>query len=143
MGIKTYDSSQVNIIVGGIPVTGKADGTFLSINSPTERYTKTVGADGEVSRVKTNDNTSEIVITLLQTSLTNNYFSTLLLADRLTNTGVVSIQITDLSGSELHFWESCWIRQPPDSEFSKEIGERAWTFDTGQAVIENYGGAVI
>lgn len=137
MPAKTYDPKNVIITFIGVPITGFADGEYLSITPSGERYTKVSGADGEVARSKSNDRTHEVVITLLQTSLSNSYLSALLIAG---TKGV--LKVTDLNGSALWLWDEAWIRQPPDSAFEKEIGDRAWTFDTAQVIRESYGGNI-
>jgi len=142
MGLKTYDPAKVIITLGGIPITGFADGTFVAVTPAGDRFTKKVGADGEVSRTKSNDNTSRVTITLKQTSLSNTYLNTLKEADRLLNGGVRPLSITDLSGTTILFWPQAWIASPPDQEFAKEEGDRAWNIDTGQAAQEIIGGHV-
>jgi len=137
---KTYAPDLVILSVNGVPITGYADGTFISVAPATDRFTKVVGADREVARSKSNDNTHEVTITLLSTSLSNDYLSTLLNADKLANAGKFTLQIKDLGGTTLMFWQSAWIRTPPTVEYSKEITERAWVIDTGQIDIETIGG---
>lgn len=140
--VKTYDPKFVAVIVGGVPITGFADGTFISVAPASDMFAKVVGADREVARSRSNDDTAEVTITLLQTSLSNDYLSGILTSDKLANAGKVSLQIKDLLGTTLHFFQTAWIKTKPTSEFSKEIGERAWVFDTGQADIENFGGNI-
>lgn len=140
---KTYAPDLVITSVNGVPITGFADGTFISISPAADRFTKTVGADREVARAKSNDNTYEVTITLLSTSLSNDYLTSLLNADKLANAGKFVLQIKDLNGTTLFFWQSAWIKTPPTVEFSKEITERAWVIDTGQADIEYIGGNIL
>lgn len=137
---KTYDPKQVIVIFKGVPIVGFADGTFVSITPAGDRYTKQVGADGEVARGKSNDYTSEVTITLMQTSISNDYLNSQMLADKLANAGKGPLQIKDMLGTSLHFWKSAWVKTPPDGEFAKELSERAWVLDTGQADIEIFGG---
>ena len=138
--VKNYDPKKFIITFGGIPATGFADGTFISVTSPSQTFTKIVGADGEVARAKGNDNTNEVTITLLQTSLTNDYFSSIHKIDKATNQGKLILAIVDLEGTTIMSWSQAWIRQLPDTERSKEIGENAWIFDTGQIDAVNIGG---
>lgn len=140
--VNTYDPKQLIIVFGGVPITGYADGTFVTVTPNAERFTKVVGADGEVTRTKSNDFTHEVTITLKQSSLSNDYLSTIMNADRLSNLGKLPLQIKDINGTTLWNWSQAWIRQPPDSEFAKELGERAWIFDTGSADLEQIGGSL-
>lgn len=141
--VKTYDPKDMIIIFRGAQISGFADGTFLNIVPGGQRYTKAVGADGEVARSKSNDNTHEVTLTLMATSQSNDTLSVALLADKLFNAGAGPLQIIDKNGTTLYFWDIAWVRQPPDIEGSKEISERAWTLDTGQVVQEFVGGSLV
>lgn len=139
----TYDPKGVIITFGGVPLTGFADGDFISISAATDRFTKKIGADGEVARLRGNDDTSEVSITLMATSLSNTYLSSILEIDRLTNTGQRPLQILDLSGNSLFFWALAWIKKTPDVKYSKELGERTWVFDTDQVINEVVNGNLL
>jgi membrane-associated protease RseP (regulator of RpoE activity) len=138
--VKTFDPRKVKVLVNGVPVTGFADGTFLSIASNGEQATRSVGADGEVSRAITADYTSTVVVTLKQTSQSNDMLMAYSKLDQLSGSGLFSLAITDLGGTTLFFWDSAFIQQVPDAEFGKEISERAWTILTGQPVQSFVGG---
>jgi hypothetical protein len=139
--IKSYDPNQVIIIYGGVPISGLADGTFIQVTNA-DAWSKKVGADGEVGRSKSNDYTSEVTLTLMQTSSSNNYLSGIVAIDKASNAGALPLQILDLSGTSLHFWPQAWIRKTADAGYSKEIGDRAWVFDTGQPAQNVVGGDV-
>lgn len=140
--VRTYNPSKIVVIFGGVPITGYADGTFVTVTPSGQRWTKSIGADGETARAKSNDYTYEVTLTLQQTSPSNTYLSTILSADRNLDAGALPLQIIDIGGLSLFFWLSAWIRQPPDVEFGKEITERAWVFDTARATQEVVGGAL-
>ena len=140
--VKTYNSKRVIVIFGGVPLKGYADGEFLSL-TPSDRFTKTVGADGEVARGKSNDYTYEISITLLSTSVSNAVLSGFMNVDKATDAGALPFQVIDLSGTTLFFFAQAWIRTPPTTNFSKEITDRTWVLDTGQALQEFVGGDVL
>ena len=137
---KTYDPKQVKISFFGIPISGFAEGTFITATPSGDRFSKAVGADGEVGRAKSNNNTHEVTLTLLQVSPSNDVLNGFLQADKLTNAGKGPLQIVDLSGTTVMMWKDAWIKTPPDVELGNEIGERAWVFDTGQIVEEAIGG---
>jgi len=129
MAVRTYDPSQVIITVAGTPMSGFADGTFISAMRSEDAFTKSSGADGVTSRAKSSDRSGEITLTLAQTSPSNDVLSGIALADELTNTGVVPIIIKDASGRTNLFSGNGWIRKTPESVFSKEIENREWIFD--------------
>jgi hypothetical protein len=129
MAVLTYDPSQVIISVGGIPMSGFADGTFVSIMRSEDAYSKINGADGVTSRAKSSDKSGEMTLTLAQTSPSNDVLSGIALADELTNGGVVPIIVKDASGRTNYFSGNGWIRKTPEAAFGKEVDNREWTFD--------------
>lgn len=129
MAVRTYDPKSVIVSIGGIPVSGYADGTFLEITADDQQFSKVVGADGYTTRVKSNNYGGVLTLTLSQSSPSNDILSALLNLDRVSNAGVVPILIKDLSGTSLIFSAAGWIQQFPDLSFGNEINDRAWTFD--------------
>lgn len=129
MSVYTYASEDVQIIVGGVPMTGLADGTFVTISRDEQAYTKVTGADGSVSRSKSANRAGTIVITIKQTSPSNDVLSGFMIADEQGNNGVVPVLVKDTNGTTLCYSSAAWVQQAPDSEFSKEISEREWTMD--------------
>ena len=134
-GVKTYDPNQVVVSFFGVPLSGFADGTFISIAPAADRFTKAVGADGEVTRSKSSDRTSEATLTLQQSSLSNDVLSGFLALDDLNNAGKGPLLIQDKGGTTVFFSAEAWIRTPPTQAYSKEVENRDWIFDTGQPEI--------
>jgi len=131
-GVKTYDPRDVQIIVGGVPLSGFADGTFINVASDEPLYNKTVGADGEVSRSRSNNRAGTVTITLKQTSNGNDVLSGFAALDDASNGGVFPMMIKEIgSGRTIVFAQSAWIEQFPDVDYAKEVGDRAWTIATG------------
>jgi hypothetical protein len=139
--VKNYDPKKVVITFGGVPIMGFADGDFVeSTPNDAEGYKKQIGADGEVGRSRSNDNTHTVVITLMQSSLSNQYLSGIRTADKLTGKMKLPLSITDLNGISLEFWPEAWLKGDPTWGYGKEMKERQWTFDTGQQAADNKGG---
>lgn len=132
MAVRTFDPKSVIIAIGGVPMSGFADGTFLEITADTQQFTKVIGADGYATRVKTNNYGGVMTLTLSQSSPSNDVLSALLTADRVSNAGVVPILIKDLSGTTIIFSASGWIQQFPDVAFGNTINNRAWSFDLAE-----------
>jgi hypothetical protein len=131
----TYDPKKVIITLGGVPISGYADGTFVQIDPNSETWTKKVGADGEVARSLTNDNTHTIQITLMQTSLSNAYLRTVMNADKLTGLGMLPLSFTDLNTMEEYFWPQAWVSTDPSTGRAKETTDMQWTIHTGQQAV--------
>ena len=136
--VRTYAADEVRIVVGGSPISGLADGTFVSISRDEQAFNKLTGADGSTSRAKTGNRAGSITLTLQQTSPGNDVLSALMIADEEGNDGVTSVLVKDTSGRTLHFAASAWVQQMPDTDFSKEIEERAWVLDC--AAIDSFVG---
>lgn len=129
MAVRTFDPKSVVITIGGVPMSGFADGTFLEVTADTQQFTKVVGADGYTTRVKSNNYGGVMTLTLSQSSPSNDVLSGFLALDRTANAGVVPILIKDLSGSTIIFSGTGWIQQFPDVTFGNEINNRAWALD--------------
>ena len=128
-GVYTYAADAVQIIVGGVPISGLADGTFVSISRDEQAYNKVTGADGTTSRAKTANRAGAITITVQQTSPSNDVLSGFMIADEAGDNGVVTVLVKDTIGRTLHSASSAWVQKMPDQDFSKEIEEREWVLD--------------
>jgi hypothetical protein len=141
--LTTYDPRLVTVIFGGMPIDGFADGTFVGVEPSADRYTRVVGADGEVTRAKSVDNSHIVTITLLQSSRSNQFLSLVAQADRITSKGVLPLEIVDGSGSTVLAWSQAYIAKDPSWAYAKENTDRTWEFQTGQIAVENKGGTLI
>ena len=130
-----YDPKKVLLSVGGTPspISGYAEGTFIDASRDANAFEKSVGADGEVTRIRNRNRAGSIKITLQQGSNSNAMLSALAEADEQTGTGVVPITLMDMSGV---FPQTClaatyaWIRKKPDASFDgKTEKTREWIFD--------------
>ena len=127
--IRTYAADQVRIVVGGVPISGLADGTFVSISRDEQAYNKVTGADGTTSRARTGNRAGSITITLQQTSPSNDVLTGYMIADEQSDSGVVPVLVKDTSGRTVVFAASAYVQQSPDADFSKDIEEREWVLD--------------
>jgi hypothetical protein len=137
----TYDPSQVAVIVAGVPMGGFADGSFVTVERSNDTFTKVSGADGVVSRAKSNDKSGTIKITLQQTSPSNDVLQGIALLDEISNQGVVPILIQDFSGRSTYISAFGWVKKPPSSEFAKEVSNREWELDCADLDIKVGGNA--
>lgn len=136
----TYAAEKVVVTVGGVIVSGFTDGDFLTAKYDEDRYTKRVGADGEVGRARTASRSGSIEIVLSATSPANDELSALF---NLAQIGGIDppipVGITDLSGRSVAGASKAWIKTAPDMKFGNEVGERTWVLDCADLVL-NYGG---
>lgn len=137
----TYDPKQVVITFGGVPIMGFAEDSFVECAPAEERFTRKVGADGEVARSKGANGCYDVTVTLMQTSLSNGVLSAAQVADEATGLGMLPLSITEISSGSEHFFPQAWVEKPNWSR-GKEVGEQAWTFHTGQAAVAVTAGIV-
>ncbi len=127
MTVKNWDPARIRITFAGAPISGFADGAFVTARRRNPTWTMVSGADGETARSKSNDKTGEVVITLLQSSQSNDILSAQALLDELTGNGVSPLLIQDLNGTTLLQEETAFVQQPADVTLAKEIEAREWT----------------
>lgn len=134
--VRTYNPSQVTVIMNGFPMSGFADGTFVNISMTADGIVTQVGADGEIARAINTDRRCTVTISLQQTSPANAYLSGLFNLDYLTCGGTIGpILVQDLCGETLFMAAQAWVVKPADIEFSKEITARAWQIETGAPAV--------
>jgi len=129
MPVKTYDPKLVVLTVGGVPISGYADGTFIVVERSNDMFSKVSGADGQVSRAKANDRSGTVTVTLAQTSPSNDALQAIAVLDEKSNQGVKPVSCKDISGRSTFFSAFVWIRKVPNAEFGKEITNREWVLD--------------
>jgi len=136
----TYSADKVVITVGGVIVSGFGDGDFVTAKYDEDRFTKKVGADGEVGRSRTASRAGTIEITLSQTSKANDELSALFnLSQFGSYDAPINVGVADLSGRSVATSSKSWIKTAPDMTFGKEIGERTWALDCADLIL-SFGG---
>lgn len=139
---RTYNLKQTVITVGGLPVEGFSEDDAVTFTPDAEEYTKSVGADGEVTRSRTNNFAGTFTFMLKQTSRSNDLFNTFLKLTRTVAVGdIFPISIKDLNGGDFIFAEQCWIESMPEIGYGREAGDREWTIATAKASV-TLGGAL-
>lgn len=125
---RPYDFNLVNLIVnysgGQEYITGFSNGSEITVARNSDKYTPHVGAKGDTSYAKTNDNSGTIVFTLKHDSPSNILLSLLAKSDDTFTTQLVDgndIGKAKAGGGE------CVIMKPADMPRGAEIGEREWT----------------
>lgn len=130
MALKTYDPAMVSISMGGVPISGYAEDSFISVERDEDAFELSVGANGEGTRSKSNNKSGTITMTLAQSSDSNVILSGFAQADELANSGVFPVLIKDNSGKSLHFAATAWIQKIAPAEYAAASGEREWVIRT-------------
>jgi hypothetical protein len=126
MAIKTFDPANYSLIIGPHIVEGFADGEFMNLSFQDDDWEHVSGADGEEMRVKKNDLRAELTMTLLQSSASNDYLSTLRSTDQASGAGVVPMLLKDNNGNSVAESIGCWVKRAPDMANSKSPSNREW-----------------
>ena len=129
MSVHTYDPANVIISIGGFPMSGFADGTFVTVARDEDIFAKVTGADGEVSRAKSNNRSGSLSLTLQQTSMSNDILSAIALTDEVSNAGVVPVLVKEIGTSTILMSGEGWVKKMPDAVFSKDVENREWVLD--------------
>ena len=126
--LRVYDPDQVSVSLGPIPITGWADGEFVTIEPETGAFADVCGTDGEVTRSKSNDGRATVTIKLMQSSPTNALLQTLHNLDKNTpgGVGVGPFMLRDKQGTMLEIAEKAWIQKRPTGSWDRTAKERAW-----------------
>lgn len=132
---KDYDPTAVSIALGAPgsshTISGLADGTFVSIDRNNQAWTVVSGAGGEHARSKSSDRSGTITLTLMQTSISNDYLSQMMTDDETSNSGKRTLNIIDANGDTVVICSEIWVQQAPTIEYGKDLGDREWTLEAG------------
>jgi len=135
-----YSPEDVIVLVAGsIPISGMAEGTFVSVTKEDAPFTTKVSADGVVSRNYTNSQVYNITLTLHSASSSNDLLTRLWRIDELTQRGKFSVLVKDPLGSSLFHSNVGWVSKTPNLEFADKITNRDWTITCTQGTV-NFGG---
>lgn len=136
--IFNYNPDEVNCLAWGIPLTGFADGSFISVTKDLTLYSSTRTPDGTVARVGNNDKTYTINLTFHCGSFSNDVLTKFWQLDEITRKGKFPLLIKDSSGTDLFFSTNTWIESTPEMLKSTSVDNRTWVLRSSQAVV-NFG----
>lgn len=121
--MEEYNPKDVNLILGGVVLTGYAEDSFITAERMEDSFTEYIGAKGEVSTSENANKTGEVTVTLASTSPSVSYLNELALKQG--EQAVVSMQIVDLNNDTTKIsGNEARVRKPASMEYGKEVGER-------------------
>lgn len=129
MAAPTYAPSKISIAVAGNIITGYAEDTFVTVTRSSDAFAKKTGADGLVSRTHSADRSGTIVLTLKQTSPSNDVLSALQLADELTLNAKFPVSVRDSNGTSLYVAADAWVMKMAEAGYAQDEGTREWTIE--------------
>lgn len=139
MPVKTHDFNRVKVSVNGVPISGFIDGDAVSIEFDEDEWSKNVGADGQVARVRQNQPGGTITIRLQPTSDSNAILDGFNKADLLTDFAPVSILVVDTLGGSSFFADAAWVQRDPGATYGREPGDKEWIYDCAKIIARHAG----
>lgn len=131
----TYNLRDVHSLVAGVRIEGGGETDFLTIARDEDAFAKTAGADGEVTRSKTNNMGGSFTFNLMQNSRANALMQTALGIDEITGDVVFPVVVADLRTGYLFYAEECWVRGQGEVPFNKAVGEIPWIIDCSDLLV--------
>ncbi len=127
----TYKVHEVAVVFDGIPISGFAEGSVITIEQSEEGWSMQVGADGFVTRSGSANRTGTATITLMQTSDSNRYLASKYKDSIDNGAPPCPFMVKEKTGSgKLLFTASeAWVRGYPSAAYDKEAGPREWIID--------------
>jgi hypothetical protein len=127
---KNFSFKNVSAIFGPILFEGFAEGDdVIVIESTQDQFSMVVGAQGDVIRTQTSDNSCTCTIKLLQTSNTNEELTVKYIADRRTGLITEPLLITDRESGEVYSINNAWIKRFPTVTRGQNPNSMDWIFD--------------
>lgn len=122
--VRQFDPKDVSIHMGGMIITGVAEGTFVTCEKNEDNYQAYVGSQGEVARTHNADPTGTITFTLEHTSPSNSHMLSLA-----NSKDMFAGKVTDMNadGGESVGGSDCWCVKPANLERAGEVTDREWT----------------
>lgn len=133
MSLRTFDPKEVSIIFGPLIIRGFAE-EMITVARDNPAWEMVIGADGEATRVKSNDRSGSITVSLQQSSPSNDDLSALALVDEVSSTGLVPFLMKDNFGTSIYTAATCYIEQIPEAAYGKTANDRVWIFKTDNLV---------
>jgi hypothetical protein len=126
MAVKTYDSSEVHLILGGTPIGGFARDSGIKVTFPENQMGHIEDNRGNVARYSLNSYTCLIEINLTQDSSGNDFMMELAEFDRVSKMGITPMMLNDGNGTTIISSPEAWVEKIAEPEFMVELGIRTW-----------------
>lgn len=121
--VNTYSASEVRLIIGGYQITGWES---ITITRSVKGFNPIRGIRGKNTRIRNTDSSATITIPLLQTSPSNDVFSSIHEQDLQFGTGRLSLTLKDGSGRSVFSSGEAYITGFPTTPMSGQFEYRPW-----------------
>lgn len=131
----TIDLQSVHVLVGPHRVSGRAKGSWLSVAYDSDETTVLDGIDDEGMFIDQVSRKATIVVTLLQSSDSNDVLSGLVIANRATPGGLAfPLNIIETNGRTLYTAAQAKVAKMADGTWSDGGEVRTWTIVTPRLI---------
>lgn len=128
--LSTYSPNDVMVTLGGIPISGFEEGSFITIAKAENNWSFKGGINGDGLRILKKHNLFTVEFTLMFSSSSNTYLGALALADyQLPGAGLVPISIKNGSGTDSFASPQAWIVKPADTTYSDVGDPKVWNIE--------------
>ena len=123
-----FNPKDSQLVYAGKLVTGFASGSYITLSRNADMWTTTIGADGIGTRVKSNNFSGRLQITLQQTAESNNDLDAIIASDELNDDGALPLFFKH--GNFIAEATTAWIVKRPDAEFSSDLTNRVYILES-------------
>lgn len=124
--VLTYAPSDVNIVLCGYQLTGISSVTLKWNSRP---FTVHKGIRGQHTRVFNSDLQATIKLEVLQTSITNDILTNILIQDRRLKSGRLELTVNDTGGTTNYQTTNCFLAAYPDVSHRNGLDIRTWEIE--------------
>jgi len=144
MGFKSWNINELTISLNTtiLSTGGYAEDEVMTVDWTEDWFTKYVGADGEVTRTRTNNFSATVTLKYAQTADANTVLSSQLAIDISTLNGAAAGVFTarDSGGFLILTSPRSWIIAPPAVRLGKTVQVFEWKIDLADARTSTFGG---
>ena len=123
-----YDPARLFVTWGGLPLSGFAPGTFLTIRRDDPVWRSVKGTNGELRRLRQKSKSGTVDLTLRHTASFNQALGALVKIDELTASMIAPLVIIDKLNASGSASVDAYIAAFPDLTYSKSEPDITWTF---------------
>lgn len=135
--VLTYSSSDVTIIIAGYTLGGVLSVELVWKSTP---FTFRPGIRGVHTRTFNRDLHATIRLEILQTSVTNDVLSDILIQDRRNKSARLPITVKDTGGTTMYISSQAFISKFPDTKNSRGFEVRVWEIEVFDFIDGTIGG---
>lgn len=126
MAVKPYDLKQVVCNFGPVIFKGFAEGSAISITFEANIFDSVVGADGETTRSRTNNNNAKATVSLMQTSTAHAQMVLQTLRNAALSGILYPFYLASPLTGEVYESAQAYVEKLPDAGFEMAAGAREW-----------------